>query len=361
MEQEKTDVLQEKIAKEQIHHVKEIVYNETVNVPLDLSKADVEFKEFWRDNNRFADLFNGSLFQGETILHAEDLKESDTDVSGVIETLEVRESLQRIRDVVKKAAYGTEFILLGLENQMGIHYAMPLRTMVYDALGYVKEVKEIGKRRAVEKPKMTGDEFLSGFGKDDIITPIITIVIYYGKNPWDGPRSLTEMMPSLPEPVKNFISDYKMNLVEVLEKDSDHFHQEDVKLLFAYTQAFIKKDKEKVEELNHKYNIKKDVVYMIGKIVDGTNLLKIREEDEGESNMCEYLQDIWDEGWLKGELDGRMKGELDGRMKGELDGRMKGKLEDIESIRESLHVTMEEAMDILKISEEDRKKYMELV
>ncbi|MFI3212615.1 MAG: hypothetical protein R3Y24_04665 [Eubacteriales bacterium] len=213
--------MQEKTTNEPVYNEKENVYSEKENVILDLSKADVEFKEFWRDNNRFVDLFNGSLFQGETILHAEDLKESDTDISGVIETLEVRESLQRIRDVVKKAAYGTEFILLGLENQMGIHYAMPLRTMVYDALGYVKEVKEIGKRRAVEKPKMTGDEFLSSFGKDDTITPIITIVIYYGKNPWDGPRSLVEMMPSIPEPVKNFISDYQMKLVEVLNTETE--------------------------------------------------------------------------------------------------------------------------------------------
>jgi hypothetical protein len=39
------------------------------------------------------------------------------------------------------SALGTDFVLLGIENQDKIHYAMPLRTMVYDAMGYVKQCK----------------------------------------------------------------------------------------------------------------------------------------------------------------------------------------------------------------------------
>ncbi|KAI4446218.1 hypothetical protein C823_000736 [Eubacterium plexicaudatum ASF492] len=31
-------------------------------------KPDIVLKNFWRDNDRFADLFNGSLFHGEKIL-----------------------------------------------------------------------------------------------------------------------------------------------------------------------------------------------------------------------------------------------------------------------------------------------------
>ena len=37
---------------------------------------------------------------------------------------------------------GVEFNILGLEIQDKTHYAMPLRTMTYDALGYIKEYND---------------------------------------------------------------------------------------------------------------------------------------------------------------------------------------------------------------------------
>ena len=48
-------------------------------------RRDAVLKEFWRVNERFADLFNTVLFGGEEIICPCDLQEMDTDVSGVIE------------------------------------------------------------------------------------------------------------------------------------------------------------------------------------------------------------------------------------------------------------------------------------
>ena len=36
-------------------------------------KTDVILKEFWRQNDRFADLFNAVVFQGKQVLRPEDL------------------------------------------------------------------------------------------------------------------------------------------------------------------------------------------------------------------------------------------------------------------------------------------------
>ena len=47
-------------------------------------KKDSTFKEFWRDNERFADLFNGAVFGGREVICAGSLQEMDTDVSGTI-------------------------------------------------------------------------------------------------------------------------------------------------------------------------------------------------------------------------------------------------------------------------------------
>ena len=92
-------------------------------------KPDTILKNFWRDNGHFADLFNAVFFNGEQVLKPQDLTEADTDVSSMLKFNGHAETVQKILDVVKKTAYGVDFVLWGLENQAKIHYAMPLRHM----------------------------------------------------------------------------------------------------------------------------------------------------------------------------------------------------------------------------------------
>lgn len=106
-------------------------------------KADTVLKEFWRDNARFADLFNAALFQGKNIIRSEELEESDTDISSILKLGSHMETVQKILDVVKKSSNGVEFVILGLENQQHVHFGMPLRLMVGDAFGYLKEYQEV--------------------------------------------------------------------------------------------------------------------------------------------------------------------------------------------------------------------------
>lgn len=72
-------------------------------------KPDTVLKNFWRDNQRFADVFNTVLFKGKQVLKAEDLKEADTDISSVIKFNNHAETVQRILDVVRKTADGTDW------------------------------------------------------------------------------------------------------------------------------------------------------------------------------------------------------------------------------------------------------------
>ena len=108
-------------------------------------KNDTISKDFWRNNEHFADLFNAVLFGGEQVVKSDNLEEMDTDVSGVIMADDYKLSLGRFRDVVKKNFDGIELVVLGLELQEHIHYGMPLRTMIYDSLGYLKEFEGVRK------------------------------------------------------------------------------------------------------------------------------------------------------------------------------------------------------------------------
>lgn len=62
-----------------------------------------------------------------------------------------------------------------------------------------------------------GAEFTSGFSKDDRLIPVITLAVYWGTEPWDGPRNLHEML-DIPRELlhyKDKIGNYGINLLEV--------------------------------------------------------------------------------------------------------------------------------------------------
>ena len=50
-----------------------------------------------------------------------------------------------------------DYLLLGIENQTEIHYAMPVRNMIYDALQYGNQVAAIAAQNVKEKKAPTRD------------------------------------------------------------------------------------------------------------------------------------------------------------------------------------------------------------
>lgn len=64
-------------------------------------KADTILKNFFGDNERFADLFNAALFHGEKILSSEDFLPQDTESSAVIHHQNHIQTIGRSRDIIK--------------------------------------------------------------------------------------------------------------------------------------------------------------------------------------------------------------------------------------------------------------------
>ncbi len=251
-------------------------------------KADVRLKDFWRQNDRFADLFNAVVFEGKEVIKPDSLQEMDTDMSGIIQFPDYEESVVRIRDVVKKMAYGVEFVVMGIDNQMKIHYGMPLRALLYDGLGYLKEYQEIAKQRKNEGGKVTEDEFLSKIRKEDRLHPIITIVIYYNEKPWNGPLCLRDMMVEMPEEISRIFSDYKMNLVQVRDSDRYIFNNEDVKTVFEISREIFRGN---LDQITQKYNrdIDAELAAVIGQITDSNEITRQASKKEV-VNMCTALE-----------------------------------------------------------------------
>lgn len=273
-------------------------------------KPDTILKNFWKDNAHFADLFNAALFDGAQVLNPADLSEVDTDVSSLIKFNGHAETVQKVLDVVKKTAYGVDFVLWGLENQAKIHYAMPLRHMLGDSLSYLKEYNEIAARNKMDKDFQSSDEFFSNFKKTDRLHPVVSLCVYYGVNEWDAPFCLSDML-EIPEKLNPFISDYKMNLLQLRKSGFLHFRNSDVNVVFDVSRAIYERDFEKINTLYKNQEISAELGVVIGAITESQKLIDHALQSErrgGQINMCSALEELVNEGVERGRQEGIREG-----------------------------------------------------
>ena len=106
-----------------------------------MQEKNIIANTYWADNERFADIMNVGLFQ-KKVLTAEQLSERDGYL-GRVKQRQKESDLQRNRDVTKKSAFGTNFVIVSAENQDSIHYAMPVRIMGYEFMEYNRQLKEL--------------------------------------------------------------------------------------------------------------------------------------------------------------------------------------------------------------------------
>ena len=191
-----------------------------------MGRKDTVTKAYMRNNSVFANAFNYLIYGGKTVVDPEKLHELDTTEIALPFVQEENgtrkeEAVQKYRDVLKSAVIKRDneaaYILLGIENQTDIHYAMPVRNMIYDALQYGKQVADIAARHRTKDDNTkthNRGEYLSGFNQKDKITPVITLVLHFGAEAWDGPMSLHEMMSVQDRELLKFVPDYQLHLID---------------------------------------------------------------------------------------------------------------------------------------------------
>lgn len=183
-----------------------------------MGAKDAKAREFLSNNERFADLFNYYLFEGRQVIRPEDLEERDTaEVLSLYGRNQKEIQKQKWRDLLKhaiiKATKTTVFVLLGIENQSDIHYAMPVKNIIYDGMNYGTQVVEAARKHRKDKDYGSEAEFLSGFRKEDKLTPVITLTVYWGSDEWDAPRSLHEMLAVSDPHILKYVEDYHLHLI----------------------------------------------------------------------------------------------------------------------------------------------------
>ena len=309
----------------------------------DKVKPDSADKVYWRQNETFADLFNAYLYNGEQVIKSEELEELDTDTSDVVEIGEVKESIRGARDVIKiaKKYNGVEYVLLAIENQEGIHYAMPIRVMGYDHYSYNKQYNDRKNYYKKSNIKLKDDELLSGIRKTDKFLPVITLVLYYGEKDWDGPKSLYDMLV-IPDRIKSFVGNYPINIIQMRDSHLLFHNQYNVDLFTVMSIVYDngKTMDQKIQELRQ-YESDRNIDEKVIDVIVATTNLQVNKKKVGEQQMCTF----WDE--LR----------ESGKNEGKIEGKREAQCEAIHNIMESLNLSMEQAMDVLKIPESERAEY----
>ena len=227
--------------------------------------------------------------------------------------------MQKLRDIFKSASIkytGKSYVvLIGVENQSDIHYAIPVKNMFYDVMAYGNQVKETAKKHRKEKDTATSDEFLSGFTKEDKLIPVITITVYLGTKEWDGPRKLSDMFGDVDEELLPFIPDYRINLLAPREITDFTGFRTSIRQLFEVLKNAY--DKEKMQEVlqnDEKFSrVDRETVEAIN-LFAGTDI-DIDEKEEV-IDMCKAWEDQKNEGRELGREEGREEGrELGERQK----------------------------------------------
>ena len=323
-----------------------------------MSSKDTITKTYMKDNAIFADAFNFYIYHGEQVIKPDDLHELDT-AESVIFTSDENDSKssgsnssnsdssdsnssgsrhtdsthQRYRDILKSAVIkqhgDTIYAVLGIENQSDIHYAMPVRNLIYDGLQYSRQLRDTAALHRAKGTHLSRQEYLSGFRKEDKLTPVITLVLYFGIDKWDGAKSIHEMLSTKDPKLLKYVQDYHINLIEPASIEPDELDRFSTSLREVLGYIKYANDKDKLLSF---------VTAKPDKLIDAEAARVINTmtkthidipDDAKEVNMCKAIEDLINDSKAEGITLGRNEGFSQGINKGRAEGIALGRNEGI--------------------------------
>ena len=182
------------------------------------------------------------------------------------------------------------------------------------------------------------------------------LVVYWGKEEWNGPRNLRDMidMEGYPEEVREMITDYPLHLVEVRKKGVGENFKSDLREVFGFLQRA--EDKEKlrkyVEENREAFQHMATDACRTLEVMGNVEILKHDGEDEENENGKEATHDV-----CKAIED--MKEES--RQEGRQEERNQNMCIHVTMLMKNLNLTEEMACQALEITPEDYRAAREAV
>ena len=163
-----------------------------------MAEKDITEKYLENFNDVFSDIMNVLVFKGKTLMSEHDLEDCTTQQM-YHDSNDKTRGLDR--DVAKYWKKENVYIALcGLENQTKTEKYMPFRLIGYDGISYRDQLNKMKKK-----------------GK---IIPVITFVLYFGKEHWSYSKNMKDLM-DIPTELQPYVNDYHMNVFEIAWLDEE--------------------------------------------------------------------------------------------------------------------------------------------
>ena len=255
-------------------------------------------------NDVFADIVNTLIFDGKERIKADSLEDNKTNSAYKAEDGKLHEME---RDVSKYWKEGkTNLLVVGIENQTKAEKLMPARIIGYDGASYRSQLLKSTGRSSKKK-----------------LTPVVTIVLYFGLTRWNKPKNLKGIL-DIPTGLEDFVSDYKINVFEIafLPEETVNRFKSDFRLVAKYfinirkNPYYIPEDENEIKHV--------DAVLKFLSIMSGSEKALEKFMSIGEREVKNMSDGPLTKLYYKGVSDGKEQGLEQGIEKGREQGIIQG-------------------------------------
>lgn len=326
-----------------------------------IGNEDISLIRYFKSKERYADLINGYVFHGRQVVSGNDVEELDPRKTGRkrIKKNGRIKYRQRYRDFVRRTVFGMNCMIIAIENQNLIHYAMPIRVMDGDAMEYSEQMERICTQNREKKDTANDAEFLGQFRKTDRVPGAISLVLYYGEEPWDGARDIYELLDlsEIPEELRKMVNHYPIHVLEVRRFENTEWFQTDLREVFEILKyADDKQELKNYVESNEERldNMANDACELIADLTNTPEFAFNSEkyqDKEGKVKMCRGMKEWLDEKFEEGHAEGHEECKIDQICKKLRKQKM------IETIADELEENIEVIRDICSVAAEFAPEY----
>lgn len=184
---------------------------------------------------------------------------------------------------------GIQLSLFGIENQTAQDKTMPLRIIGYDGASYREQLLK----------NQSG------------LYPVVTMVLYFGYKHWNTSTTLHKSLTQLPDGLKPYVSDYKINVFEIayLSQEQVKMFKSDFRIVAEYfvqtrTNPDYRPVPERIRYVNEMLNL---MSVLTSDQRFESNYIQKELSKKEVVTMCEVLDLIEARGEARGELKGKLK------------------------------------------------------
>ena len=271
-------------------------------------KRDLTTKVMTKCKDVFSDICNVNLFGSRKVIRPEDLEVAESnvvyrDMAGVF-----REHRMDVR--MKHKVSNAEIALYCLENQSEVSNIMPVRDMGYLYSGYNEQIRKIKNENELAGMRY----YTKVIGDNQKLTPVISLVLYYGVNEWTGPKNLKEMLDISKEwqaELEPLIENHRIKLVYLAGQSDEKRkgYKSDFRHIVDYLFFAKRKDARKLREMTKDTTRKiihpQEYLHMMNAITGDKKYMTIADEfnkqgSKGETKRCIMMDMVEERGIKKG-------------------------------------------------------------